>query len=1146
MKALLGLVAFAVVAGCENPPPDVLEAAVVSDTSIESGPYEARVIAHDDDGIGASTLSWSVAGPLTVPRAGTVPLAVVVDETLQKGTRLKGLIPGQPLGSVVQWTLTVCDTGDRCAQNPLGDPYAFRVGPVPSAPAIARIDPDTGPASGGTRVEIHGDDLRPGAVVLFGAVEATSVEWLREDLVAAVTSPEDPGVVDVRLTNPDGRVALLESAFTFVPSPIVDSVEPASGPEAGGTAVIIRGGNFVDGVRGSFDGVPCRHQRLVDDTELDCDTPPGHHGLVDVVVRDEVGATGQGVLPDGYEYIQAPLVTAVDPGQGSSEGGTVVTVDGDGFRDGAVVTIGGAPCTDVVVLDAATLTCATPAGTPGAADVTVENDDGQQDTLPGGYGFLGPPIVVEVVPSLVPVAGGVEVRVLGSGLSDADDVSFGGAAGEVISQTGSAELLVRVPPVPAGLDPAPSSGLLAVDVTVTRTEPGDTRSGTLPAGLVYFWPPEVTAVAPPSGPTAGGTRVVVEGRFFRQIEGEDFTVLFADGACTDVEVTSTSSLQCTTPPGDPGFADVTVQNHPLSSGTAADAYLYIAPPRVDSADPPEGPTFGGEEVTVNGDFFQEGALVFIDGAPCSGADVVSAQEITCTTPPGAEGPADVRVVNPDAQEDTAEGIYRYLGVAVTPDHGLPVGFTRVRVRSAGMQADAVITFGGVAADCTFVSSREFVCQTPASALAGNGHGDVDVRFVNPDGTSETGTAAFHYRTYAAHSSDFPMNGENCNDVDLADFDGDGDLDAVVATGNVIQDRFGNTQEIPQDTSVWENDGHGVFTRRDINVFTVANNTSVADADGDGRPDVLIGATNGSGPILMENRGGFVFERVDLGTGSADDAFDAEFLDVVGDGRPDIYNLSAGCDPNEFGGGGCDPSVIGPDVLLEQVDNGFDDRSDLVPHRTAWVHDHKVIAADLDGDGDGDIVIVTNNTTFPSEQNRVLRNRVNEGLGFVPEFPAGLLNIFGDLYDLDAGDVDGDGDPDIVTTVCDGDFGEVLLRNEGGDLVRDTAALPSLTQSCTVGSALVDLDDDGDLDLLFGGTRDLFDTHAQLRVFINRGDGTYVDGSGALPSFGNEHLQLNNFAAGDIDRDRDVDILIAGGAPYFETDRPGRVVVYHLE
>jgi hypothetical protein len=135
-------------------------------------------------------------------------------------------------------------------------------------------------------------------------------------------------------------------------------------------------------------------------------------------------------------------------------------------------------------------------------------------------------------------------------------------------------------------------------------------------------------------------------------------------------------------------------------------------------------------------------------------------------------------------------------------------------------------------------------------------------------------------------------------------------------------------------------------------------------------------------------------------------------------------------------------------------------------------------------------------------------------------------------------------------VCTADgsaFSEILLHNDNGTLTNTSStALPSQSVSCTVGVAMVDLDDDGDLDLIYGGTVSFTDTHTQMRVFINKGDGTFVDASDAVPAFVHDHVQINNFAVGDIDGDRDADILIAGGAPYNEPNREGHVVVLHLE
>src|SRR5690606_31954417 len=83
----------------------------------------------------------------------------------------------------------------------------------------------------------------------------------------------------------------------------------------------------------------------------------------------------------------APVVTSIDPDEGSESGGTAVTISGQYFRAGATVEIGGNAATGVTVEDDSEITCTTPAGSEGAADVTVENPDGQSDTLENGFTY---------------------------------------------------------------------------------------------------------------------------------------------------------------------------------------------------------------------------------------------------------------------------------------------------------------------------------------------------------------------------------------------------------------------------------------------------------------------------------------------------------------------------------------------------------------------------------------------------------------------------------------------------------------------------------------------------------------------------------------------------------------------------------------
>ena len=116
-------------------------------------------------------------------------------------------------------------------------------------PTITSVSPNTAPS--GTPVTIVGLDLAPATlaspVVSFGGVTATVTNINATGNQITVTAPpHDPGVVEVSVTvPPSGLSASLQNAFTFVPS--LTNISPATGPVAGGTAVVLTGTGFVPG-----------------------------------------------------------------------------------------------------------------------------------------------------------------------------------------------------------------------------------------------------------------------------------------------------------------------------------------------------------------------------------------------------------------------------------------------------------------------------------------------------------------------------------------------------------------------------------------------------------------------------------------------------------------------------------------------------------------------------------------------------------------------------------------------------------------------------------------------------------------------------------------------------------------------------------
>jgi hypothetical protein len=84
--------------------------------------------------------------------------------------------------------------------------------------------------------------------------------------------------------------------------------------------------------------------------------------------------------------VQTPAVTSISPTSGPAAGGTSVTITGTDFVDGATVSFGGTPATNVVFVDSSHLTCTAPARPAGTlSDVVVTNPGPAAGTLTKGW-----------------------------------------------------------------------------------------------------------------------------------------------------------------------------------------------------------------------------------------------------------------------------------------------------------------------------------------------------------------------------------------------------------------------------------------------------------------------------------------------------------------------------------------------------------------------------------------------------------------------------------------------------------------------------------------------------------------------------------------------------------------------------------------
>ncbi|HJU44170.1 MAG TPA: IPT/TIG domain-containing protein [Vicinamibacterales bacterium] len=105
--------------------------------------------------------------------------------------------------------------------------------------------------------------------------------------------------------------------------------------------------------------------------------------------RGEPIAVNDGAITTGIDQSLAavPSIFGITPRRGPVDGGTLVTITGVNFQDGAVVTFDGLPAGDVTVVSPTLVVASTPASGGGAVDVEVWNPDGTSGAAVSGYRY---------------------------------------------------------------------------------------------------------------------------------------------------------------------------------------------------------------------------------------------------------------------------------------------------------------------------------------------------------------------------------------------------------------------------------------------------------------------------------------------------------------------------------------------------------------------------------------------------------------------------------------------------------------------------------------------------------------------------------------------------------------------------------------
>ena len=257
------------------------------------------------------------------------------------------------------------------------------------APTINWISPNSGPTAGGQAVRINGSFVEVTSANIGGA-PLTGMSWNSTD-VYGTTSAGGAGTYNVNVYRSNGpSPGVGGSLYSYVPPPSVSSCAPSSGPTTPGNAVlaVITGANMNGVSSVTFGGVAASPIAVINSTTVHAWVPAHAAGLVNVAVANGYGSGNANV----FTYVTPPSLSAVAspvPALGLTHGGTAVTLTGANLSGVTSVTFGGAAATSVVVVNANTITCITPAHARGLVDIVATNIYGS-GTLSNAFTYLLP------------------------------------------------------------------------------------------------------------------------------------------------------------------------------------------------------------------------------------------------------------------------------------------------------------------------------------------------------------------------------------------------------------------------------------------------------------------------------------------------------------------------------------------------------------------------------------------------------------------------------------------------------------------------------------------------------------------------------------------------------------------------------------
>jgi hypothetical protein len=338
-------------------------------------------------------------------------------------------------------------------------------------------------------------------------------------------------------------------------------------------------------------------------------------------------------------------------------------------------------------------------------------------------------------------------------------------------------------------------------------------------------------------------------------------------------------------------------------------------------------------------------------------------------------------------------------------------------------------------------------------------------------------------------------------VALADLDNDGDMDLI--GGGLYENGSIDNGAV----TIRRNNGNGTFGSAEIILFTnpnfVANPKELTTGflNGDGFPDIVAAVPSGravEGFVAVNSNGSGGF-NTPVYYEASQQTFDVAVVDLDGDGDGDVITVA---------------NSSAAVTVHENLGNGS---FRVLPRYEVASLSDAVESADIDNDGDIDIVV--NGELDIASNDPLLKILKNNGDGTFA--PASDYTPARNFADMKLRDINGDGFVDMIFAP-DGNyppyhFGTALNLGNG------TFAPTVVTNVFSCGEGTIDaadLDGDGDLDIVLTEEETCAGGNAHIFIFRNDGNQNFT----RMPDIVLPGLLPHGLALADVTGDGNIDII----------------------